>query len=225
MIREQRGWGSHQRCRRETGLTGSRLEGRRVRGWWPVGWGVIEESPRPAPSSLRGRRECVSYRALEGLSVCGGHYFMFLKVAFTARGARLWRSKNEAERCDPRGCGHSLRVARAVAVGAAVMEDDLISGDGRGSEASCPGRCQCSLPRWEGCGRSSVTAFWLAKVVWVLVATVGAVWGWRSSWVVSVTTVFHIMRLGEIIDLERGYRLGKEGDPHLESWGIPTFRR
>lgn len=34
--------------------------------------------------------------------------------------------------------------------------------------------------------------FWLAKVVWVLVAKVGAVWGCRSSWGVSVATVFHV---------------------------------
>lgn len=75
-----------------------------------VARGVGRDGAEPAASSLQpaGRREAEgvpSHRALEGLGGRGGvRYFMFLKV-FTARGARLWRSKNEAEGRDREAAG------------------------------------------------------------------------------------------------------------------------
>lgn len=46
------------------------------------GWGVMGQSPRPAPCGLRGRREAEgvpSHRALEGLGGRGGALFYVFK--------------------------------------------------------------------------------------------------------------------------------------------------
>lgn len=75
-----------------------------------VARGVGRDGAEPAASSLQPARaeggggSAVSQGVGRFRGAGGARYFMFLKV-FTARGARLWRSKNEAEGRDREAAG------------------------------------------------------------------------------------------------------------------------